>query len=248
VNSKAYRLYDPVKRNIITSRDVTFDELITWKIDGSNGISRELIQVDNKDEGGDLEPNSEVNNGGSDGETTSSPSNESGSINLSNSSNGSSSNGSSSTNTSDESGESSLKVRTLTDLYDSTHPIENVYDTCQFARSLMEPTSYNEASLHKEWVEAMETELKALQHHNTWTLTALPQDKQAIGLKWVFKTKFDANGKVHKYKARLVAKGYAQQYCVGYKDTFSLVARFETIRIVLSLAAQKGWKVFQFDV
>lgn len=112
----------------------------------------------------------------------------------------------------------------------------------------MEPVSFKEAVVHEEWVKAMESELQALKDHHTWTLVDLPKEKKAIGLKWVYKVKVSMDGKIQKYKARIVAKGYAQEYGVDYEETFSPVARFETIRVILSLAAQKGWKISQFDV
>jgi hypothetical protein len=43
-------------------------------------------------------------------------------------------------------------------------------------------------------------------------------------------------------------KGYAQKYGVDYNEVFAPVARWDTIRVVLALAAQKGWTVFQLDV
>jgi hypothetical protein len=60
--------------------------------------------------------------------------------------------------------------------------------------------------------------------------------------------KLDADGEVQKHKARLVAMGYSQEYGIDYEETFSPVVRFETIRVVLSLAAQQGWEIYQFDV
>ena len=75
-----------------------------------------------------------------------------------------------------------------------------------------------------------------------------PERKNAIGLEWVFRTKYNAHGAVHKYKARLVIKGYAQQQGVDFDEMFSHVARFETVKIFLALAAQFKWLVFQFDV
>jgi len=67
-------------------------------------------------------------------------------------------------------------------------------------------------------------------------------------LKWVYKTKLNENGEVDKYKARLVAKGYAQQYGVDYNEVFAPVARLDTIRLMLALAAQKGWTIYKLDV
>lgn len=74
-----------------------------------------------------------------------------------------------------------------------------------------EPRNYKEASVDKKWIEAMEIELDSINKNNTWILTTLPENQKAIGLKWVFKTNRDAQGKIIRYKARLVAKGYVQE-------------------------------------
>ena len=68
-------------------------------------------------------------------------------------------------------------------------------------------------------------------------------DRKIIGVKWVFRTKLNADCSINKYKAKLVVKGYAQIFGVDYSDTFAPVSR-----LVLAIAAQKGWKVFQLDV
>ena len=60
--------------------------------------------------------------------------------------------------------------------------------------------------------------------------------------------KHNPDGSVQKNKARLVAKGYAQQPGVDYEETFYLVACLDTIRALISLATQKGWKLYQLDV
>jgi hypothetical protein len=56
----------------------------------------------------------------------------------------------------------------------------------------------------------------------------------------VFKVKKDPDGNMVKYKARLVAKGYAQRKGVDFDEVFALVARMETVRMLLALAAHGG--------
>ena len=94
----------------------------------------------------------------------------------------------------------------------------------------------------------MKDEINAIERNETWQLTDLPPHKREIGVKWVFRTKFNPDGSVFKYKARLVVKDFAQVAGVDYGDTFAPVARHDTIRLLLALAGQKGWQVFHLDV
>ena len=87
-----------------------------------------------------------------------------------------------------------------------------------------------------------------MKKNKTWELVDRPQERKVIGVKWVFRTKLNADGLVNKYKARLVVKGYAQIFDVDYSETFALVARLDTIRLLLAISAQLGWKVHQMDV
>nr|GEV48098.1 zinc finger, CCHC-type [Tanacetum cinerariifolium] len=111
-----------------------------------------------------------------------------------------------------------------------------------------EPHNYKEASTDKKWIEAMEAELDSINKSNTWTLTTLPTNHKAIGLKWVFKTKRDAKGEIIKYKARLVAKGYVQEQGIDFNEVFAPVARIETVCLILALAAYHEWQVHHLDV
>nr|GEZ94429.1 zinc finger, CCHC-type [Tanacetum cinerariifolium] len=67
-------------------------------------------------------------------------------------------------------------------------------------------------------------------------------DTPVRGLKWVFKTKRDAKGKIIKYKARLVAKGYVQEQGIDFDEVSAPVARIETVHLILALAAYRGWQ------
>jgi hypothetical protein len=67
-------------------------------------------------------------------------------------------------------------------------------------------------------------------------------------LKWVFKLKHDEHGDVVKHKARLVAKGYVQRQGVDFEEVFAPVARMESVRVLLILAAHNNWPVHHMDV
>jgi hypothetical protein len=94
----------------------------------------------------------------------------------------------------------------------------------------------------------MESEIEAIQKNNTWDLTNLPRDAKIVGVKWIYKIKLNEHREVNKYKAHLVAKGYTQQHGMDYTKVFAPVARMDTIRLVIALAAQKRWSMFQLDV
>lgn len=94
----------------------------------------------------------------------------------------------------------------------------------------------------------MSREMESIEKNNTWQLTGLPKGHKAIGLKWIYKLKKDADGKIVKYKARLVAKGYVQEQRVDFDEIFALVTRIEIVQFLLALSARNGWKVHHLDV
>ncbi|GJZ34866.1 copia protein, partial [Tanacetum coccineum] len=74
------------------------------------------------------------------------------------------------------------------------------------------------------------------------------KDKTIIGTKWVYRNKLNENGVVYRNKARLVAQGYNQQEGIDYDETYTPVARLESIRILLAYACALDLKLFQVDV
>lgn len=126
--------------------------------------------------------------------------------------------------------------------------LKDVYSACSFALLAVDPLYYEEAAEQPEWKNAMIEEIQSIEKNQTWELVDLPEGKNVIVLKWIFKTKYNADGSVKRHKAQLVAKGYSQQQGIDFEETFSPVARFETVRTILALAAQLGWPVYQFDV
>jgi hypothetical protein len=139
-----------------------------------------------------------------------------------------------------------MRFRSLQNIFDTTDEIHEYSGLCFLATE--EPSSVDEALGEQCWRMAMEVEMESIQSNKTWELADLPAGHRAIGLKWVFKVKKNPEGKVIKHKARLVAKGYAQREGVDFEEVFAPVARIETVRLLIALAARSGWKVHHMDV
>ena len=103
-----------------------------------------------------------------------------------------------------------------------------------------EPTNYEEAMMSPDsdrWLKDMKFEIGSMYEYKVWTLVDLPNDRQGIENKWIFKRNTDTDGSVTIYKARLVTKGFRQVLGVGYDEIFSLIAMPKSIRIMLAIAA-----------
>jgi len=72
--------------------------------------------------------------------------------------------------------------------------------------------------------------------NNTWDLVSLPKGRKWVWCKWIYQTKFAADGSVDKYKARLVAKGFSQVPSIDYIEIFSSVAKMNSIHLTLAIA------------
>lgn len=114
-----------------------------------------------------------------------------------------------------------------------------------------EPLSIHEALSGPEgehWKRAIMDEYESFENNKAWNLTQLPTGKKAVKCRWVFKKKYGTDGKLLRYKARLVAKGFTQTYGIDYKETYSPVVRYSTIRTLLALAVNFDMDVEHMDV
>jgi len=91
-------------------------------------------------------------------------------------------------------------------------------------------------------------EMHALEKNGTWEIVKLPNGKNIIGNKWVFTVKYESDGKIERYKARLVAQGFTQTQGLDYEEIFALMAKLNSIRVILSLAINLDWKLHQVDI
>jgi hypothetical protein len=145
--------------------------------------------------------------------------------------------------------EISSRVRYPMNHYVSNHRLSESNQALVNQLSIVSiPNNVQEALMDPRWREAMNEEMKSLKKNNTWELVDYPPGKKIVGCRWVYTVKYKADGTIERFKARLVAKGYTQTYGVDYTETFAPVAKVNTIRVLLSLAANFDWPLQQFDV
>nr|GEU84728.1 retrovirus-related Pol polyprotein from transposon TNT 1-94 [Tanacetum cinerariifolium] len=123
-------------------------------------------------------------------------------------------------------------------------------DKCNFFcfLSTIEPKNVNKALKDESWVIAMQEEFNQFLSNDVWELVPNPMNITIIRTKWVFRNKLDENAIVSRNKARLLAQGYNQQEGIDYDETYTPVARLESIRILLAYACALDFKLFQMDV
>eukprot|EP00253_Pinus_taeda_P019595 PITA_19595 len=111
-----------------------------------------------------------------------------------------------------------------------------------------EPYSFEEAVQQPIWVDAMVEEYDSIVHNSVWDVVLRPENKSLVSSRWLYKVKQAADGSVEKHKERFVACGFSQVEGIDYDVTFSHVARYSSIKPMLALSAQMGWKIHQMDV
>jgi hypothetical protein len=93
----------------------------------------------------------------------------------------------------------------------------------------------------------MDHELTTLQQAGTWETVLRPTDKNVVDCKWVYRTKYSADGTIDKHKACLVVRGFTQVYGVDYLKTYSLVAKLASLQTILMLTTRLDWEIKCFD-
>ena len=241
--SKAYRLYNPITKKLIISGDVEFLEEEAWDgtLDKTNKVASSVPE-ENKTQDVHSTTQTDVPTTPTRAPTTPSTTTPASTNNSESSNPTLASLRSRSINT-------SRKTRSLRDIYDELQDAENNDSCIKFPLlAHCDPISFEEAIKVDKWISAMDEEIQSIEKNDTWDLLDFSKGEDVIGVQQVYKTKYNADGKVEKDKARLVAKGFSQQPGIDYNETFAPVARLDTIRMILSIAAQNNWKVYQMDV
>jgi hypothetical protein len=110
------------------------------------------------------------------------------------------------------------------------------------------PSTYEEDAKKQVWKDAMMEEYQSIMKNDVWEVVLRPEGKSVVTSKWIYKIKHAADGSIEKYKERFVARGFSQKEGEDYDETFSPVARYTSIRSIISIAFVMGWKLHQMDV
>ncbi|KAI0993437.1 hypothetical protein K3495_g14747 [Podosphaera aphanis] len=114
-----------------------------------------------------------------------------------------------------------------------------------------EPRSYHEAkfSVHwDEWKIAFDNEMESFAENDVWDVVPRPEGRKIVSGECVCKVKGNAQGDVERFKARYVAKGFSQIQGLDFDETYAPVVRFDSLRILLAIAAHKRWTPRQLDI
>lgn len=237
--SKAYRLYDPITKKITISRDVIFEEDAKWDWNSNTPDQSELAWGDD----GDFEAeDTDEENGNQEEESETAPESETARADV---------DAGAVTEENTEPLETEQPRRTRRQpgwmqdfvIGEEVNDEEEAFSNFALYVSKDDPVHFYDAVKEDKWNEAMQLEIQSIERNRTWELVDLPPQAKKIGVKWVYRTKLNKEGKVEKCKARLVAKGYSQTAGVDYNEVFAPVARWDTIRSLLAVAAQLGWSV-----
>jgi len=94
----------------------------------------------------------------------------------------------------------------------------------------------------------MVEEYASIMKNDVWEVVLCPEGKSLVTSRWLYKIIYATDGNVEKFKDRFVARGFSYVEGVDYEETSALVACYTSIRVVISIATEIGWRIHQMDV
>ena len=114
-------------------------------------------------------------------------------------------------------------------------------------RSMSEVMALDSEERNK-WLKAAQEELQSLVKNGTFELVLLPPGRKAIGSRWVFRVKRNADGSIECYKGQLVAKGFSQRPGFEFNETYAPTLKWASLHAILALATLEDLKLESVDI
>nr|GEY20083.1 zinc finger, CCHC-type [Tanacetum cinerariifolium] len=114
-----------------------------------------------------------------------------------------------------------------------------------------DPKTFDEAMKSQDvvfWKKEINDEMDSIMGNNTWVLADLPLGFKSLGCKWIFKIKLKVDGTIKKFNVRMFIQGFKQKLRIDYFDTYALVARISTIRLLIAMTSIHNLIIHQMDV
>lgn len=224
-----YRLWDPVKRNIIVSRDVKFieddGEFTVKGRESTSSQSNEKIKIHAGDDSDKEKEDSDDEDDNIEEDSNSSTSEE------------------------DEGNTTIINQIVEEEEINKNEPRrskrERRFPDKYEGYAYLTYSEVMKENDKKSWVCAMKDEMRSLEKNKTWKFVDISEanGKKCISSRWTFQRKDDG-----RYKARLVVRGCEQQKDIDYAELYSPVVETAALRILFGLAAYYNWHYMKFDI
>ena len=142
----------------------------------------------------------------------------------------------------------------LQELQDADDLLSQAHPLLAYAASADPDTMYLHQAMQQpdrdQFLEAMEQEVTSQSENGNWKIvhkSVVPATAQVVPAVWSMKRKRKTTGEIYKWKARLTVDGSKQKQGVNYWLTYSPVASWPTIRLILTYITLCHWQTRQID-
>jgi hypothetical protein len=110
------------------------------------------------------------------------------------------------------------------------------------------PSCYEKATSHPVSRDVMMEEYQSIMKIDVWDIVMRPEGKSVVTSKWIYKIEHTIDGSIERHKMRFFSRGFSQVEGIDYEETFSPIARYTYIHMIISPTTSMGWRVHQMDV
>jgi hypothetical protein len=103
-----------------------------------------------------------------------------------------------------------------------------------------EPSYYEETTSHPVWRDTMMEEYQYIMKNDVWDIVLRPEGKSIVTSKWIYKIKHTVDRSIKRHKMIFFSRVFSQVEGIDYEETFSLVARYTSIQMIIFPVTSMG--------